>query len=82
MIRLRLGVIAMNGMIESDIYGNVNSTHVMGARIQHGIGGSGDFPRNGYLSIFMAPSLAQKRSRRLCRWCRMWTTPNMTCRWG
>lgn len=55
----RLGVIAMNGMIEADIYGNVNSTHVMGSRIQNGIGGSGDFARNGYLSIFMAPSIAQ-----------------------
>jgi succinyl-CoA:acetate CoA-transferase len=58
----RLGVIAMNGMIEADIYGNVNSTHVMGSRIQNGIGGSGDFARNGYLSIFMAPSTAQKGS--------------------
>jgi succinyl-CoA:acetate CoA-transferase len=56
----RLGVIAMNGMIEADIYGNVNSTHVMGSRIQNGIGGSGDFTRNGYLSIFMAPSTAQR----------------------
>ena len=56
----RLGVIAMNGMIEADIYGNVNSTHVMGSRIQNGIGGSGDFARNGYLSIFVAPSTAQK----------------------
>ena len=56
----RLGVIAMNGMIEADIYGNVNSTHVMGSRIQNGIGGSGDFARNGYLSIFMAPSSAKK----------------------
>ena len=56
----RLGVIAMNGMIEADIYGNVNSTHVMGSRIQNGIGGSVDFARNGYLSIFMAPSTAQK----------------------
>jgi succinyl-CoA:acetate CoA-transferase len=56
----RLGVIAMNGMIEADMYGNVNSTHVMGSRIQNGIGGSGDFARNGYLSIFMAPSTAQK----------------------
>ena len=55
----RLGVIAMNGMIEADIYGNVNSTHIMGSRIQNGIGGSGDFARNGYLSIFMAPSIAQ-----------------------
>ena len=39
----RLGVIAMNAMIVGDIYGNVNSTHVMGSRIQNGIGGSGDF---------------------------------------
>jgi len=55
----RLGTIAMNGMIEADIYGNVNSTHIMGSRIQNGIGGSGDFARNSYLSIFMAPSTAQ-----------------------
>src|SRR5690606_21731326 len=26
----RLGCIAMNGMIEADIYGNVNSTHIAG----------------------------------------------------
>jgi succinyl-CoA:acetate CoA-transferase len=56
----RLGVIAMNGMVEADIYGNVNSTHIMGSRIQNGIGGSGDFARNGYVAIFMAPSLAQR----------------------
>jgi succinyl-CoA:acetate CoA-transferase len=55
----RLGVIAMNGMIEADIYGNVNSTHVMGTKIMNGIGGSGDFARNAYLSIFMAPSTAK-----------------------
>jgi succinyl-CoA:acetate CoA-transferase len=55
----RLGVIAMNAMIEADIYGNVNSTHIMGSRIQNGIGGSGDFARNGYLTIFMAPSSAK-----------------------
>lgn len=58
----RLGVIAMNGMIESDIYGNVNSTHVMGSSIMNGIGGSGDFARNAFISIFMAPSTAQKGS--------------------
>ncbi|MGJ4956875.1 acetyl-CoA hydrolase/transferase family protein [Bradyrhizobium sp. HKCCYLRH2015] len=52
----RLGVIAMNGMIEADIYGNVNSTHVRGSSIMNGIGGSGDFARNAYLSIFMTPS--------------------------
>ncbi|NTV25880.1 MAG: acetyl-CoA hydrolase/transferase family protein [Chlorobiaceae bacterium] len=55
----RLGVIAMNGMIEADIYGNVNSTHVMGSSIMNGIGGSGDFARNAYISIFMTPSQAK-----------------------
>jgi succinyl-CoA:acetate CoA-transferase len=55
----RLGCIAMNGLIEADIYGNVNSTHIMGSRIQNGIGGSGDFARNGYVSIFMTPSTAK-----------------------
>lgn len=55
----RLGVIAMNGLIEADIYGNVNSTHVLGTRIMNGIGGSGDFARNAYLSIFMTPSTAK-----------------------
>ncbi|EGD59543.1 succinate CoA transferase [Novosphingobium nitrogenifigens DSM 19370] len=55
----RLGCLAMNGMIEADIYGNVNSTHLMGSRIQNGIGGSGDFARNAYISIFMAPSTAK-----------------------
>ncbi len=58
----RLGVIAMNGIIEADIYGNVNSTHIMGSRVMNGIGGSGDFARNGYLAIFMAPSLAGRGS--------------------
>ncbi len=55
----RLGLIAMNAMIEADIYGNVNSTHVMGSSIMNGIGGSGDFARNAYLSFFMTPSTAK-----------------------
>jgi succinyl-CoA:acetate CoA-transferase len=55
----RLGCLAMNGMIEADIYGNVNSTHVMGSSIQNGIGGSGDFARNAFISIFMTPSTAK-----------------------
>jgi succinyl-CoA:acetate CoA-transferase len=55
----RLGCLAMNGMIEADIYGNVNSTHIMGSRIQNGIGGSGDFARNAYVSIFMTHSTAK-----------------------
>ena len=31
----------MNGCVEFDLYGNVNSTHVNGPRIINGIGGSG-----------------------------------------
>mgnify|MGYP006282760675 CR=1 FL=1 len=55
----RMGVISMNGMIEADIYGNVNSTHVMGTSIMNGIGGSGDFARNAFISMFMTPSEAK-----------------------
>ncbi|MDR1888488.1 MAG: propionyl-CoA--succinate CoA transferase, partial [Zoogloeaceae bacterium] len=55
----RLGVISMNGMIEADIYGNVNSTHIMGTKMMNGLGGSGDFTRNAYISIFMTPSQAK-----------------------
>jgi succinyl-CoA:acetate CoA-transferase len=58
----RLGCLAMNGMIEADIYGNVNSTHVSGTAIMNGIGGSGDFARNAYISFFMTPSTAKKDS--------------------
>lgn len=55
----RLGVIAINGMIEADIYGNVNSTHIMGSGMMNGIGGSGDFTRNSFVSIFVRPSIAK-----------------------
>lgn len=55
----RLGVIAMNTAIEVDIYGNVNSTLVNGTRMMNGIGGSGDFARNGYLTIFLTQSMAK-----------------------
>jgi succinyl-CoA:acetate CoA-transferase len=55
----RLGCLAMNGMIEADIYGHVNSTHVAGSAIENGIGGSGDFARNAYVSIFMSTSTAR-----------------------
>ncbi len=55
----RLGVISCNGLIEADLYGNVNSTHIMGTRMQNGIGGSGDFTRNAYISAFVSPSTAK-----------------------
>jgi len=56
----RLGVIAMNTALEADIYGNVNSSHLFGMDILNGIGGSGEFTRNSYLSIFMTPSIARE----------------------
>jgi succinyl-CoA:acetate CoA-transferase len=55
----RMGVLACNGMIEADIYGNNNSTHIMGSRMQNGIGGSGDFTRNSFISCFVSPSTAK-----------------------
>ncbi|WP_168563942.1 succinate CoA transferase [Crateriforma spongiae] len=55
----QLGVIAMNTALEVDFYGHVNSTHVCGQNIMNGIGGSGDFARNAYLSIFVCPSTAK-----------------------
>lgn len=59
-IARRLGVIAMNTALEVDIYGNVNSTHVMGSKMMNGIGGSGDYARNAYLTIFTTESIAKK----------------------
>jgi len=55
----RLGIIAINTALEADIYGNINSTHVAGTHMMNGIGGSGDFARNAYLSIFATKSLAK-----------------------
>ena len=55
----RLGLIAMNTALEADIYGNVNSTHVMGSKMMNGIGGSGDFSRNAALTIFSTTSTAK-----------------------
>jgi propionyl-CoA:succinyl-CoA transferase len=55
----RLGLISINTAIEVDIFGNVNSTHVMGRKLMNGIGGSGDFTRNAYLSVFTTPSVAK-----------------------
>ncbi|WP_371377175.1 acetyl-CoA hydrolase/transferase family protein [Sporomusa aerivorans] len=55
----RLGVIAMNTAIEFDIFGHVNSTHIAGSKIMNGIGGSGDFARNAYLTFFFTTSVAK-----------------------
>ena len=55
----RLGVIAINTAIEVDLYGQANSTHISGTKMMNGIGGSGDFERNAYISIFTCPSTAK-----------------------
>ncbi|AOY93673.1 propionyl-CoA--succinate CoA transferase [Cupriavidus sp. USMAA2-4] len=55
----RLGLITINTALECDIYGNVNSTHVLGTHMMNGIGGSGDFARNAHLSVFVTKSIAK-----------------------
>ena len=55
----RMGLITMNTALEADIFGNINSTHVVGTKMMNGVGGSGDFTRNAYLSIFTTPSTAK-----------------------
>lgn len=56
----RLGVIALNGAVEVDIYGHINSSHVSGGRVLTGVAGSIEYARNGYLSIFMTPSIGKR----------------------
>jgi len=55
----RLGLITINTALEADIFGNVNSTHVLGKQMMNGLGGSGDFTRNSFFSIFTCPSIAK-----------------------
>ena len=55
----RLGLITINTALEADIFGNINSTHVLGTKMMNGLGGSGDFTRNAYISIFTTPSTAK-----------------------
>ena len=54
-----MGVIAINTALELDIFGNVNSTNVLGQKMMNGLGGSADFARNAFLSIFTCPSVAK-----------------------
>jgi succinyl-CoA:acetate CoA-transferase len=56
----RLGVISMNQAVEIDIYGFVNSTHILQGNVINGIGGSAEFARDAYLSIFLLPSIMRE----------------------
>jgi acetyl-CoA hydrolase len=55
-IILRLGIISINVALETDICGNVNSTHVFGHNVVNGIARSADFARNSQVSIFSLKS--------------------------
>jgi len=55
----RLGIIAINTVIEADIYGNTNSTYIDGHRLMNGVGGSGDYCQNAGLAIFITKSTAK-----------------------
>jgi succinate CoA transferase len=55
----RLGIVSINTALEVDLSGNVNSTHILGRSMMNGIGGSADFARNAFLSIFTCPSVAK-----------------------
>ncbi len=58
----RLGCIAMNTPVEFDIYAHANSTLVGGTRMINGLGGSGDYLRNGYLKIMHSPSVRPSKT--------------------
>ncbi len=58
----RIGIVSINTALEADIFGNINSTHVLGQKMMNGIGGSGDFTRNAYISIFTCPATAKNGS--------------------
>jgi succinyl-CoA:acetate CoA-transferase len=51
------GVVAVNGAVEVDLTGQVNSTHI-GTDVVGGVGGSGDFLRAALLSVVALPSTA------------------------
>ena len=52
----RIGLLSLNTAIEVDCFGHANSTHACGNNVINGIGGSGDFTRNAYISIFTLSS--------------------------
>ncbi|USZ73573.1 acetyl-CoA hydrolase/transferase C-terminal domain-containing protein [Natronosalvus halobius] len=54
----KFGVVSVNSALEVDLYGHANSTHINGSQIVNGIGGSGDFTRNGQVSVIALSSTA------------------------
>jgi acyl-CoA hydrolase len=52
-------VTAINGCLEMDLQGQVNSSHLLGTKIMAGIGGTYDYARNSPCSIFVARSMTK-----------------------
>jgi len=55
----RLGIIALTTGIETDIFGNVNSSHIGGNNVVNGIGGGANFAQNAGLSVLLISSLSK-----------------------
>jgi succinyl-CoA:acetate CoA-transferase len=55
----RLGIIALTTGIETDIYGNVNSSHIGGNKVVNGIGGGANFAQNAGLSVLLISSVSK-----------------------
>ena len=52
----RMAPITLTSGIEMDIYGNVNSSHILGNRVVNGLGGGANFAQNAGLSVMMLVS--------------------------
>ncbi len=54
-----LGVLALNTGLEIDVFGNVNASHIGGARVVNGIGNGAAFAAAAGLSVMLLPSARQ-----------------------
>lgn len=53
----QFGVMGVNSALEVDIYGHVNSSHIDGRQLVSGVGGSGNYIRNGFVGVVALPSI-------------------------
>lgn len=58
----RFSVVSINSVLEVDIYGRANATHINGSHVVNGIGGGSDFTRNSLLGILVTGSTARDGS--------------------
>lgn len=61
----QFGVVGVNSALEVDIYGHANSSHVGGTRLVNGVGGSGNFIRNGFVGVVALPSRTASGTSRI-----------------